>query len=94
MRGRDFLEEYVAQKREEQLAQMVDFKCDLCDWAESGPLGSYPHVAHRKEAHPEVKTPPKRAHRVPMLVSPTLKSLDENIAAVREQGGHRWDEAA
>lgn len=90
-RGREISEEYAALIREWKDAQPVLTLCAFCDEFCDGTLaeGRAWHQEHRAEHG--VK-PARRAPHRPSFINGT--SLEHNIAGVRSQGGHRWEDAA
>lgn len=96
-RGRDISVAYTERIQAERLAQPNVGRCAWCpDLMVEGTLAETRAVLlqHRLEHHPEAK-PSKHKHRIrPMSTMVTKKSIGENIAAVREQGGATWEGAA
>ena len=93
-RGRDIERAYEERLLEERLDDYLVVRCAHCEWKRQGPLRDvrHAHRNHREQKHPEIKTPKKRTVRASFGVAITQKTVEDNIAAVREQGGHRWDD--
>jgi len=76
---------------EQALALTTDAKCLWCDWKTTGTLQETLEKSrlHRRQQHPEVKPKrhPKRRKTMPQISD---KTVEQNIAAVRVQGGAIW----
>ena len=76
----------------ERLEQHVVERCYFCDaWHLEGTLAETraAYLAHRTEQHPDVQ--PRRQFKPRRKGQINLgKSIDENIAGVRGQGGAGW----
>ena len=91
-RGSVFLREWEQRFIQDRESVVVTTRCGWCDWHREGPMGENRDLmlAHRLEAHPEIK-PPKRTRRIrPGGQVNTAKSLDENIQNARTQGASTW----
>ena len=75
----------------ERLEQPTVGRCQLCDWHLEGTLAETKaaYLAHRTQQHPDVQ--PKRQYKPRRKGQINLgKSIDQNIAGVRGQGGAGW----
>lgn len=94
-RGTQRMRQWEDERIAERDAQPVTVRCAHCKWFTEGTLGEsrQAHAQHRAKHHPEI-IPPKRhrRHRFSSQFS-REKTLDDNIAAVRSQGGATWDGA-
>lgn len=96
-RGRAIERAYEERLLEERLDDYLIVRCQHCAWKRQGVLRDiqFAHKRHREQKHPEIRPPKKRVVRATFGVTITHKTVEENIAGAREQGGHRWnDEAA
>ena len=90
-RGNVILRAAHDQHTAERLEQHVVERCCFCDWTLEGTLAQTraAHLEHRQTEHPDVQ--PKRQHKPRRKGQINLgKTIDENIAGVREQGGAGW----
>ena len=89
------MKRWEAERIAERKAIVVTTRCAHCDWTVEGPMGetSAAHLAHRLSEHPEIRPPARRQRNRPSGQFNTEKTLDDNIAAVRQQGGGTWDGA-
>ena len=93
MRGTAYLKEWEQRVIAEREAIVVTARCAFCDWNLDGTVGETrdAYQAHRTSSHPEVRPPARRRRHRPYGQLQGMKSLDENIAAAREQGAAGWD---
>lgn len=92
-RGSVFAKEFE-EKRLNELNKVHNVtKCAVCGKTWQGKLERTRELfrKHRDRHHPHMtqRTDHKRRGHGQMVISD--KTLNENIAAVREDGGHRWD---
>ena len=92
-RGREIEKAYELRLLEEKLEQELTVSCAHCKRTKTGLLRDVRgwHEAHRLKYHPEVRPAKRKRHRTSFGQIVTEKSLDENVGAVRLQGGHRFD---
>lgn len=93
-RGTARMKQWEADRTTERDATQVTVRCAHCAWSTEGNLGESraAHQAHRAKKHPEIQPKPRRTqHRVRVVTSD--KTLDDNIQAVREQGGAAWEQS-
>ena len=95
-RGRYVLEVVEKRLQEERLDVWLTTRCGECGGEWEGPLrdNKAAFAAHRLECSPHMRQRTNHHRRVhgQMVISP--KTVEDNVAGVREQGGHSWDEAA
>ena len=91
-RGRPTLQAWEQRLVDERLAVYVTQRCALCPWTLKGPLRLTrdAFLAHRLEAHPELKPAPRRKRHRPYGQLQGMKSLDDNIAQARKSGAAGW----
>jgi len=83
------LTEITQRMLDDSMSRPAVTRCAWCDWTFEGTLrdGTAAHRTHRRAAHgwrPSRRR--KRARNAVMLPG----RIDENVAAVRAQGGARW----
>lgn len=99
-RGNVIHQAYAERLEAERLAVHTVGRCAWCpSFVVEGTLAETRDLllAHRLEHHPEIQPGNLRKHKkriVPMVTLAGGKTLDENIAAAREQGAATWDGAA
>src|SRR5574337_1056882 len=96
-RGSEILDAYHERVMDEKLSQVVTVQCAWCpDWTAHGTLRETNEAAaeHRRKAHPELKQRKSTRRHRPGQIAFAKQSVDDNIAAVRVQGGATWDGAA
>lgn len=96
-RGRDIHAEYAARLEQERLAQPTVGRCQWCPtFIVEGPLEHTRQalLEHRLAEHPQARERKHKRRRKPMIALVTTKTLDENIAAARQQGAATWEGAA
>jgi len=76
----------------ERLAQHVVDSCCFCDWTLEGTLAQtrQAHLEHRQAQHPDAQPRLRKSRKNRKGQINLGKSIDENIAAAREQGGAGW----
>ena len=92
-RGNDILTAYQERIRAEKDAQTLTQYCQWCDWTITDVLSvtRTAFAAHQKAEHPEHKQKTSFARRRKYTIrTVTSRSLDENIALTRQQGGATW----
>lgn len=100
MSGREIELAYQQRLDAERMEQHLSVECNLCGaWSFTGTLREYLAARndHWASEHPHLLKRKTKTKRVAFGVVVTEKTLDENIAGVRGQGGHRFgdlDEAA
>ena len=93
MKGTARMKQWELDRIQERDAIVLTTRCQ-CGWTHEGPLGEGRdlYTAHRLEHHPEIQPPYRRKrHRIQGQLG--QRTLDENIALVREQGGASWEGA-
>lgn len=78
---------------QERLAQTIELGCTFCDWRSGeGVFGDVRvlAVAHRKAEHPDARQRTKRARNRGGIKTIGTRTIGENIANVRAQGGAAW----
>jgi hypothetical protein len=96
-RGREIQQAVADRMTAERLAQHAIGRCAWCPHIHVE--GTLEHtretlLQHRLEHHPEARVRKHKRRLGPMHTMVTAKNLDDNIAAVREQGGATWEGAA
>ncbi len=76
----------------ERLEQPTVGRCSLCDWTLEGTLAETraAHLEHRQAHHPDAQPRLRRPRKNRKGQINLGKSVDENIAKAREQGGAGW----
>lgn len=93
-RGKAIIDAAQERVDAEKLAQHLIERCVFCDWHLAGTLAEtrQAHLEHRQTHHPDVQ--PKRQLKPRRKGQINLgKTIDENIAGVRVQGGAGWHRA-
>lgn len=92
-RGNDILTAYQERIRAEKDAQTLTERCHWCEWTVTGTLAvtRVAFAAHQKQEHPEHRQRTSFARRRKYTIRTVAsRSLDENIALTRLQGGATW----
>lgn len=91
-RAKDILDtahhNYLAQRMEQTITQA----CGFCDWTVTGPFGETRLLAeaHRRSIHPNAKQRTRLIRSRAGIRAIGTKTLEENVAGVRYQGGAAW----
>ena len=92
-KGNEITRAWIERLTEEKLSQRIISKCNHCStWRAEGELRETKALyrEHLADKHPEVEVVPHRKKRSHMPRIAGKKSLDENIANARSQGGAAW----
>lgn len=92
MRGTALLKDWEARLVADREAGIVTARCAFCKWELEGTVADSrtAYLAHRLQAHPEVKPPARRKRQRPFGQLSNRRTLDENIANARGQGASTW----
>src|SRR5574337_949577 len=93
-RGSEILDAYHERVMDEKLSQVVTVQCAWCpDWTAHGTLRETNEAArqHRADHHPHIRPAKHRKRHRPGKLTFAKTSLDDNIAAAREQGAATWE---